>query len=225
MLLPLLFFSFPLLLNAASLTAFIPSSPQIPSFSALPASTTASLETLGASYTTSLTRNGRFTFRNITSGSYLLTVHCRTFAFAPLRVDVASDDVVEVWQTFRGNEWDNKGEKKGLPVELQLLGAKEYYQAREGFSPMSYLKSPMILIGIAGMALVFGMPYLLENMDPEMRAEFEEQQKKSPLTGGMTGGNSLQNFDMAAWMAGKTENAGATSGKDDGGGSSRKRRG
>ncbi len=50
----------------------------------------------------------------------------------PLRVDIAPDDVVEVWQTFRGNEWDNKGEKKGLPVELQVLGAKQYYQAREG---------------------------------------------------------------------------------------------
>ncbi|KAI9699408.1 MAG: hypothetical protein M1836_003019 [Candelina mexicana] len=216
---------FPLLSNAASLTAFIPSSPQISSHSLLPSSTTASLDTLGASYTTSLTRNGRFTFRNITSGSYLLTVHCRTFAFAPLRVDVAPDDVVEVWQTFRGNEWDNKGEKKVLPVELQVLGAKGYYQAREGFSPMSYLKSPMILIAIAGMALVFGMPYLLENMDPEMRAEFEEQQKKSPLAGGMAGGNSLQNFDMAAWMAGKTGTTGSTTGKESGGGSSTRRRG
>ncbi len=58
-----------------------------------------------------------------------------------------------------------------------------------------------------------------------MRAEFEEQQKKSPLAGGLTGGSSLQNFDMAAWMAGKTENTGAASGKDDGGGSTTRRRG
>ena len=41
-------------------------------------------------------------------------------------------------------------------------------------------------------------------VDPEMRAEFEEQQKKSILTGGASGANPLQNFDMAAWMAGKT---------------------
>ena len=37
-----------------------------------------------------------------------------------------------------------------------------------------------------------------------MKAEFEEQQKKSPLSGGVSGANPLQNFDMAAWMAGKT---------------------
>ena len=37
-----------------------------------------------------------------------------------------------------------------------------------------------------------------------MKAEFEEQQKKSILSGGTNTPNPLQNFDMAAWMAGKT---------------------
>ncbi len=37
-----------------------------------------------------------------------------------------------------------------------------------------------------------------------MRKEFEEQQKKSILSGGASTANPLQNFDMAAWMAGKT---------------------
>ena len=90
----------------------------------------------------------------------------------------------------------------------------------------------MILIAVVGLAFVVGMPYLLDNstylpsnaytpallymlgelaeltldnlVDPEMRAEFEEQQKKSVLSGGAGGANPLQNFDMAAWMAGKT---------------------
>lgn len=37
-----------------------------------------------------------------------------------------------------------------------------------------------------------------------MKKEFEEQQKKSILSGGASTANPLQNFDMAAWMAGKT---------------------
>lgn len=41
-------------------------------------------------------------------------------------------------------------------------------------------------------------------VDPEMKQEFEEQQKKSILSGGAATPNPLQNFDMAAWMAGKT---------------------
>ena len=37
-----------------------------------------------------------------------------------------------------------------------------------------------------------------------MRAEFEEQQKKGPLSGGAAAANPLQGFDMAAWMEGST---------------------
>lgn len=98
-------------------------------------------------------------------------------------------------------------------------------------NPMSLLKNPMILLGLVGFAFVIGMPYLLDTstsppvplhspllptqtnikihhqhtVDPETRAEFEEQQKKSILnTANRGAATSLQNFDMAAWMAGKT---------------------
>ena len=56
-------------------------------------------------------------------------------------------------------------------------------------------------------------------VDPEMRAEFEEQQKKSILSGGAQAQNPLQNFDMAAWMAGKTAGGSGSeaSGRDSGG--------
>ena len=47
-----------------------------------------------------------------------------------------------------------------------------------------------------------------------MRAEFEEQQKKSILSGGASTGNPLQNFDMAAWMAGKTSGTSKDSGEE-----------
>ena len=52
-------------------------------------------------------------------------------------------------------------------------------------------------------------------VDPEMKAEFEEQQKKSILSGGANTPNPLQNFDMAAWMAGKTAGSSEQS-KDEG---------
>lgn len=50
-------------------------------------------------------------------------------------------------------------------------------------------------------------------VDPEMKKEFEEQQKKGILGGATGGNNPLQNFDMAGWMAGKTSSA---SGQDSG---------
>lgn len=73
-------------------------------------------------------------------------------------------------------------------------------------SPLSLLKNPMILIAGVSMIVVFGMPYLMDNMDPEMRAEFEEAQKSSPMAGLLGGGvakGGAQGFDAAGWLAGQ----------------------
>lgn len=43
-----------------------------------------------------------------------------------------------------------------------------------------------------------------------MKAEFEEQQKKSVVGNVAGGGNPLSGFDMAGWMAGQTSGGGAT---------------
>ena len=81
----------------------------------------------------------------------------------------------------------------------------------------------MILIALVSLVVVFGMPYLMDNstfhslplllpfslsncvtlVDPELRAEFEERQKSSPLSGGQAA-NPLQNFDAAAWLSGSS---------------------
>jgi hypothetical protein len=59
-------------------------------------------------------------------------------------------------------------------------------------------------------------------VDPEVRAEFEERQKSSPLSGVLAGqqpgANPLQNFDPAAWLAGSSQkkDSGAISESDAG---------
>lgn len=83
-----------------------------------------------------------------------------------------SEDVLD-FQTFRGNEWANKGEsisvtgKEGgvWTFDVKAGSGKEYFFERSGFSPLSVLKSPMILIAIATMGVVFGMPYLMDNSE------------------------------------------------------------
>ena len=44
---------------------------------------------------------------------------------------------IEVWQTFRGNEWDNRGERWGggvgeVVVDVRVIGRKEYYESKGG---------------------------------------------------------------------------------------------
>ncbi|GJN74125.1 hypothetical protein VFPFJ_07218 [Purpureocillium lilacinum] len=220
--------------TTTTITLILPTSPN--PFT-LPPSTHATLSSLGAHHAAPLSTVNTFVFRNVSAGSYLVDVHCPTEAFRPLRVDVgppavaggadadagagAEDTrlVVQAWETFRGNDWGNKGEVMALTegggVHVRWMGKKNYFMERPKFSVLSILKNPMILMGLVSMLIFIGMPYLMDNMDPEMKAEFEAQQRKGGLAalmgggGGGSGGegaqqpqNPLGDFDMAAFLAG-----------------------
>ncbi|KAL1607400.1 hypothetical protein SLS59_002367 [Nothophoma quercina] len=224
--------SIPILASLASVTSAARFLLQIPithvvNPSALSSTTHATLQSSGPPLDAYLTRSNTFNFNNVSAGSYLATVHCRDYAFEPLRIDVSVEEAVEgsgdkkevirAWQTFLGNEWENKGESRGeggngLVIEARPVGQKQFYQERAGFSPLSFLKNPMILMAVFSGLLMFGMPKLMENMDPEMKAEMEEMQKNGVLGSGSTNtAQQIQNFDLASWMAGKTTDSGANS--------------
>ncbi|PYH42789.1 uncharacterized protein BP01DRAFT_359253 [Aspergillus saccharolyticus JOP 1030-1] len=182
----------------------------------------------------SLTRFATFVFAKIPAQSkpqsYLLDIRSPDFIFAPYRVDVAADgSVLGIWETFRANPWDNRGPEKhvfdtatvaghnerisaaiksNVTVEARVLARRTFYEERPRFSPLALFKNPMILLALVALGFTFGMPKLMENMDPEMRAEFEKQSRSSPITGAtrnaITGGGAPGNFDLAGWMAGAT---------------------
>lgn len=247
-----------------SVTLYLPAAPNP---FGLAARTHATLDSLGAHLSAPLSAVNAFVFANVTPGSYLADVHCPSDAFGPLRVDVpaAPDEPVAACETFRANDWANKGEalplihgSAGPGFELRHRGSKNYYVPRPtcarrprcprlppphppsadpvGFavSVFAILKNPMILMGAVSMLLFVGMPYLIENsepgpppsrsvplahpfaVDPDMKAEFEEQQRKGPMAammgGGQPGGNPLGEFDMAAFLAGSKKKAAGSAG-------------
>jgi hypothetical protein len=115
--------------------------------STLPSTTHATLQSSGPPLDAYLTRSNTFNFANVSAGSYLATVHCRDYNFEPLRIDVTLEETVEgsgekkevvkAWQTFLGNEWDNKGESRGeggngLVIEARPVATKFFYQERTG---------------------------------------------------------------------------------------------
>jgi O-acetylhomoserine/O-acetylserine sulfhydrylase len=87
----------------------------------------------------------------------------------------------------------------------------------------------MILLGLVTCAIFMGMPYLVENMDPEMKAEWEESQKANPMNSlmgaatGQAGANPVGNFDMAAFLAGSTKKEAPAAGGAGGNGKKAKR--
>ncbi|PMB73789.1 hypothetical protein BM221_001214 [Beauveria bassiana] len=95
--------------------------PSTPAPGTLSPRTHATLTTLGRRLSAPLSAAHSFVFRNVSAGSYLADVHCPTDGFAPLRVDVVGgkeeeeeeeegEEAVQAWETYRGNDWGNKGE-------------------------------------------------------------------------------------------------------------------
>ena len=135
-------------LAAASLTITIPPSTLLPNPHVLPASTHATLTILPSGkdhiQTATLSRSSTFTFHDLPAQpeSYLLDIRSSEYIFAPYRVDVAADGtVIGVWETFRGNPWENRGAEKyvvdvagkkptDVVVEAKLLGRRGFYEER-----------------------------------------------------------------------------------------------
>ncbi|KAL4788420.1 hypothetical protein BJX76DRAFT_109971 [Aspergillus varians] len=221
---------------SSKLIVTIPPSPLLPNPHSLRSDTHATLTSasLAKPLSAPLTHSATFVFSGIAaaeyktpqqddiSGSYLLDIRSSEYVFAPLRVDLDERGYVKgVWETFRGNEWGNRGVEKYLrPAEVQVGGGhgaggevvvdvrviarKGFYEARQTFSPLSLFKNPMILLALVALGFTFGMPKLMANMDPEMREEFEKQSRASPMSGAQSAmaGGGPANFDLAGWMAG-----------------------
>jgi hypothetical protein len=123
-----LLWTFVALTRALDITGSIASvNPHLPSPAYLPPSTLLVLSAPNVEYKTHPSSSGSFTFRNVTAGlSYILHVECITHAFPPLRIDTQVGDV-ELYQTFKGNEWSHRGAKMSYPIQLVSSGKADYY--------------------------------------------------------------------------------------------------
>ncbi|KAL2423965.1 hypothetical protein ABEF95_010674 [Exophiala dermatitidis] len=216
---------------AATLRIEIPSSNLLPNPNSLPASTHATLTSGSGPPIKAIIRKGNYIeFPEInTVGSHLVDIYSRDYVFAPYRIDIspAPDSpgtlITGAWETYRGARWADRGvalviaPTEKLTLTAKVLGTKNFYEQRQGFNPLTLLKNPMILLGLVALAFTFGMPKLMENMDPEMRAEYEEMQKKTAIGGltramqggGAGAGGPAENFDLAGFLAGSSKSSGA----------------
>ena len=225
---------------ATTLRIQISPSTLLPNPHTLPSSSHATLISATSPKHSALIRRGSvFEFHNLTQpGSYLLDIYTRDYVFAPYRVDIVQQSasasasapegpgpvtIAGIWETYRGTRWDDRGpalltspdpptQPQVAIVNAKVLSKKTFYDERPAFNPLQLLKNPMILLGAAAVGMTVIMPKMMENMDPEMKAEYEEMQKKGPVSGltkamqgsqgGGAGGGGLAGFDLAGWMAG-----------------------
>ncbi|PON89867.1 Carbohydrate-binding-like fold containing protein [Trema orientale] len=143
----------------------------------------------GGQRVTFLRPDGFFSFHNVPAGTHLIEVAAIGYFFSPVRVDVSARNPGKVQAALTET-------RRGLQeFVLEPLKEEQYYEIREPFSIMSLVKSPMgLMIGFM-VIVVFLMPKLVENMDPEemRRAQEEMRSQGVPSLANLLPGSGRSN--------------------------------
>ncbi|KAL9231497.1 hypothetical protein vseg_006722 [Gypsophila vaccaria] len=138
----------------------------------------------GGQMVTFLKPEGYFSFHNVPAGTHLIEVAAPGYFFSPVRVDVSARNPGKVQATLTET-------RRGLTeLSLEPLREEYYYEKREPFSIMSLVKSPMGLMVGFMVIVVFVMPKMMENMDPEEMKQAQEQMRSQgvPSLANLLGG-------------------------------------
>lgn len=61
------------------------------------------------------------------------------------------------------------------PLELIAHASYQYYEARQRFSIFAIFKNPMLLMMLVMGGMMFMMPKMMENLDPEQKEQMQRQ--------------------------------------------------
>ncbi|KAL8090036.1 ER membrane protein complex subunit 7 homolog [Apium graveolens] len=144
---------------------------------------------LNGQQVTFLKPDGYFSFHNVPAGTHLIEVAAIGYFFSPVRVDVSARNPGKVQAALTEN-------RRGLSeLVLEPLRDEQYYEIREPFNVMSLVKSPMGLMVGFMLIVMFLMPKLVENMDPEeiKRAQEEMRSQGVPSIANLLPGAARNN--------------------------------
>jgi hypothetical protein len=127
----------------------------------------------GGEYTTFARRDGRFTFYDLPSGVYVLDVLAVTENYSQFKIDFHTKS-----GEVRVLEYRYPGATKlpsTYPLVIKSQGQTAYFEVRQGMSVWSILKQPMVLMMLFSGGMMFLMPKMMENMDPEEMKNMQEE--------------------------------------------------
>lgn len=115
--------------------------------------------------------DGYFSFHDVPAGTHLIEVDAIGYFFSPVRVDVSARNPGKVQAALTENR------RVLSELVLEPFREEQYYEIREPFSIMSVVKSPMGLMMGFMVVVMFLMPKLVENMDPEEMKRAQEEMR------------------------------------------------
>ena len=128
--------------------------------------------------------DGTFAFYNVPPGVHLVDVYSHEFMFSQVKIQLLEGFM----DAPKCIEYAYPGANKqsvAHPLILTAYATYEYFENRPGFSILALLKNPMLLMMIFSVGLMYVMPKMMENLDPEeqerMRAQMEMQKDPTKL--------------------------------------------
>jgi ER membrane protein complex subunit 7 len=132
-------------------------------------------------FTTYSRNDGNFTIHDIVPGVYLIDVQSPMHHFSQIKCLYKPEAIQENKPIFSCLEYHYPGAVK-QPVENMLvisaLGTYDYFELKRGFSVMSLIKNPMVIMMILSAGMMYMLPKMMENMDPEERAIMQKQMSR-----------------------------------------------
>jgi len=147
----------------------------------------------------SITRDGSFVIPDVPEGLHVLTVESHDYVFDTIRIQVNDSWLQPEARPYIPGTPLNPPSNILLPYPLSMVAREkqDYFVPPQAFNIVGMLSNPMMLLMVFGGVMVFAMPYLVKNMDPEMLEDFKEQQAKM---GSIQ--NALQSGDLTSSLSG-----------------------
>ena len=118
--------------------------------------------------------DGKFVFYNVPYGVHLIDVHSHTLHFGQVKVQLSPDvDPKCIIYDFPGSP----KQVVKYPIQLRANAVYEYFEKKSGFSPFALLKNPMMLMMLFSIGMMYFMPKMMENLEPEERERMQKQLK------------------------------------------------
>jgi ER membrane protein complex subunit 7 len=118
--------------------------------------------------------DGTFSFYGVPPGIHLLDVHSHKHHFGQVKIQLLDDQM----DSPKCIEYYYPGAPKASiahPLVMKAHARYEYFEPKGSFNPMSLLKNPMMLMMIVSVGLMFLMPKMMENLEPEERERMQKQ--------------------------------------------------
>ncbi|ORX98970.1 hypothetical protein K493DRAFT_313391 [Basidiobolus meristosporus CBS 931.73] len=132
-------------------------------------------------YSAYVAKDGSFKIQNVPAGNWLLEVRDNTYLYPKLRVETGHTGAkgIKVHYYLPNSEWEYKGSIVPYPLKIVPFKKIDYFMVREGFSIASLFANPMMLMMGVSVVMMFLLPKMMDNIDPEALKEIQENQATS----------------------------------------------